>query len=90
MPGADQIANISEILDVPGLRATLQRMYKRLVRNKVLQSFRGHRLAVIDGHEINASYRRCCPACQKRQITVNGQKRWRIENEAFNDLFSSA
>jgi hypothetical protein len=75
MPGADQLANISEILDVPGLRATLQRMYKRLVRNKVLQPFRGHRLAVIDGHEINASYRRCCPACQKRRITVNGQKR---------------
>jgi len=75
MPGADQLANLSEILDVPGLRATLQRMHKRLVRNKVLQAFRGHRLAAIDGHEINASYRRCCPACQKRQITVNGQKR---------------
>jgi len=75
MPSADQIANISETLDVSELRAILQRMYKRLVRNKVLQAFRGHRLAVIDGHEINASYRRCCPACQKRQITVNGQKR---------------
>lgn len=75
MPGADQLANISEILDVPGLRAVLQRMYKRLARNKVLQAFRGHRLAVIDGHEINASYRRCCPACQQRQITVNGKKR---------------
>jgi len=75
MPSADQIANISEILDVPGLRALLGRMYKRLVRNKVLRPLRGHRLAVIDGHEINASYDRCCPRCQKRRITVNGEKR---------------
>jgi len=75
MPGADQMANISEILDVPGLRAVLSRMYKRTVRNKVLQPLRGHRLAVVDGHEINCSYRRCCPHCQQRQITVHGQLR---------------
>ncbi len=75
MPCADQIANISEILDVPGLRAVLGRMYKRLVRNKVLRPMHGHRLAVIDGHEINASYDRCCPQCQTRQIMVNGKPR---------------
>ncbi len=75
MPCADQIANISEILDVPGLRAVLGRMYKRLVRNKVLRPMHGHRLAVIDGHEINASYDRCCPQCQTRQIMVNGEPR---------------
>lgn len=75
MPGADQIANISEILDVPGLRAILGRIYRRLVRNKVLQPLHGHRLAVVDGHEINASYKRCCPECQTRRIRVNGQER---------------
>jgi hypothetical protein len=82
MPSADQIAEISEILDVPGLRAILGRMYKRAVRNKVLLPMRGHRLAVVDGHEINCSYERCCPKCQKRQITVNGQKRTQYYHRA--------
>jgi len=82
MPSADQIANNSEILDVPGLRAILGRMYKRLVRNKVLVAMHGHRLAVVDGHEINCSYKRCCPKCQKRQITVNGQMRTQYYHRA--------
>ena len=75
MPGADQLANISEGLDLDGLRDILGRMYKRLGRNKVLRAFRGHRLAVVDGHEINASYRRCCEQCQTRKLTVNGEER---------------
>jgi hypothetical protein len=75
MPGADQLANISEQLDLGGLRATLGSMYQRLNRNKVLKAYRGHRLAVVDGHEINASYQRCCDKCQTRTITVNGQER---------------
>ena len=82
MPSADQIANVSEILDVPGLRAILGRMYKRLVRNKVLLPLRGHRLAVVDGHEINSSYDRCCPQCQTRQITVNGENRTQYYHRA--------
>ena len=75
MPCADQIANLSEGLDLDGLRAVLGRVYKRLNRNKVLRAFHGHRLAVVDGHEINASYRRHCPHCQTRRITVNGKER---------------
>ena len=83
MPGADQIANVSEILDGPGLRALLGRLYKRLGRNKVLRPMRGHRLAVVDGHEINGSYRRCCPQCQPRQIMVNGQERTSYDHRAM-------
>ena len=75
MPGADQLGNISQQLDLDGLRAILGRMYKRLNRNKVLCAFRGHRLAVVDGHEINASYDRCCEQCQTRKLTVNGEER---------------
>ncbi len=75
MPCADQIANISEGLDLDGLRDILGRLYQRLNRNKVLGAFRGHRLAVVDGHEINASYHRHCPHCQTRRITLNGQPR---------------
>jgi len=75
MPSADQMAANSELLDLSEMRAILGRMYKRLVRNKVLLPLRGHRLAVVDGHEINCSYDRCCPQCQQRELTVNGQKR---------------
>ena len=82
MPGADQIANVSEILDVPGLRALLGSMYKQLVRNKVLLPLRGHRLGVVDGHEINSSYDRCCSQCQTREITVNGEKRTQYYHRA--------
>jgi hypothetical protein len=57
-------------------------MYKRLVRNKVLLPMNGHRLAVVDGHEINSSYKRCCAKCQTRQITVNGQKRTQYYHRA--------
>lgn len=75
MPSADQLARMSEGLDPDGLRAILGRMYHRLGRNKVLLPFQGHRLAVVDGHEINASYHRCCKKCQTRKLTVNGEKR---------------
>lgn len=75
MPGADQLANLTELLDPDELRGILGRMYKRLGRNKVLRALRGHRLGVVDGHEIKASYRRCCDKCQERKLIVNGQER---------------
>ena len=75
MPCGDQIANVSEVLDSPWLRSVLGQMYRRLGRNKVLRAVRGHRLAVVDGHEINCSYKRSCKHCQQREITVNGEKR---------------
>ena len=73
MPSADQLGRHAEILDVSGLRDVLGGMYTRLSRNKVLLPLRGHRLAAIDAHEINSSYKRCCPDCQTRQIKVKGQ-----------------
>jgi len=70
----DQIANFSETINLDDLRALLRHLYRQLGRKKVLTAFFGHRLAVIDGHEINSSYKRCCPQCQQREITVNGRK----------------
>jgi hypothetical protein len=75
LPCADQIGNVSEVFDLSCLRGILGQMYRRLGRNKVLKAIRGHRLAVVDGHEINHSYKRCCPNCQQRAITINGKKR---------------
>lgn len=82
MPCGDQIANVSEVLDVPGLGGILGKMYHRLSRNKVLLPVRGHRLAVVDGHEINCSYRRCCPECLQREITVNDEKQLQYYHRA--------
>ena len=82
MPSADQMANISEILDPDESRDILGRMCKRLGRNKVLGAFRGHRLAVVDGHEINASYHRCCEQCQTRKLVINGQERIQFYHRA--------
>lgn len=75
MPCADQLANVSETLNLDDLRRMLRGIYGRLGRNKVLRAFHGHRLAVVDGHEINCSYKRCCPYCQQRNLTVQGGKR---------------
>jgi hypothetical protein len=75
MPCGDQIANVSEVLDLADLRGILGHIYGRLGRNKVLAAVRGHRLAVVDGHEINCSYKRCCDKCQQRHVTVNGKER---------------
>jgi hypothetical protein len=75
MPSGDQIANVSEVLNLADLRGILGHIYGRVGRNKVLTAVRGHRLAVVDGHEINCSYKRCCDECQQRRIMVNGEER---------------
>lgn len=82
MPCIDQIANVAETANLDDLRALLQELYRQLGRNKVLRAFHGHRLAVVDGHEINCSYKRCCPHCQQRKITVKGQKRLQYYHRA--------
>jgi hypothetical protein len=89
MPSGDQVANVTEVLDIPGLRRILGHMYHRVVRNKVLQATCGHRLAVVDGHEINCSYVRCCSACQQRIIKVNGEKRTQYYHRAVVFMLTS-
>ena len=75
IPCGDQITNISEVLNLDDIRGILRHIHGRTGRNKVLTAVRGHRLAVIDGHEINCSYKRCCDECQQRRMIVNGEER---------------
>jgi hypothetical protein len=75
IPCGDQITNISEVVNLDDLRGILRHVHGRMGRNKVLTALRGHRLAVIDGHEINCSYKRCCDECQQRRMKVNGEER---------------
>ncbi len=75
IPSADELAYVSERIDVDSLRAVLGHLYSRLKRNKVLSTRQGHMLAAVDGHEIGSSYHRCCDCCLKRSLEVNGKTR---------------
>jgi hypothetical protein len=72
MPCADEIAYVSERIDLGALRDVSAHLYSRLMRNKVLERVRGWRVAAVDGHETASSYKRCCEECLTRTIEVKG------------------
>jgi len=72
MPCADEIAYVSQRIDLASLRDVLGHLYTRLMRNKVLERIRGWRVAAVDGHEIAWSYKRCCEECLTRNVEVKG------------------
>ena len=68
IPSADTVGRVFSLTDCDTIRAGLHN-YTRLKRNKALEPPRhGLGLLVLDGHESNASYRRCCPGCLQRAI----------------------
>ncbi len=73
MPSADELAYVSERIQVDDLRDCLGHMYSQLKRNEVLQPKHGWMLAAIDGHEIGSSYSRCCDCCLARELEVRGE-----------------
>lgn len=74
---ADTIGRVHAVLDVGQLRNGLHDVYAHLKRNKALPLNLGLDVAVLDGHEQHASYRRHCPGC--RQRTVKTEHRERIQ-----------
>jgi hypothetical protein len=71
VPSVDEIAYVSERMDLSSLRELLAHLYTRLMRNKVLQPMAGWRVAAVDGHEIGCSYKRCCDECLTRHTKDN-------------------
>jgi len=69
MASADTVGRVYALLENAGLRRGLQHVYRRLKRNKVLRSVGGWDVAVLDGHENHASYRRHCAGCLQRTST---------------------
>ncbi len=65
---ADSMGRIHALLDADGLRQGLHHLYGELKRNKALPDRHGWGVAVLDGHESHASYRRCCSGCLQRTI----------------------
>jgi hypothetical protein len=65
---ADTVGRVYTLLEAETLRAGSHHLYTRLKRNKALAGLGGLGVAVIDGHESHASYRRHCSGCLERTI----------------------
>jgi len=75
VPSADTMGRVFAAMHTAGLRKALRHIYTRLKRNKALSKFAGLTVAVLDGHETHASYRRHCPGCLQRTIhTQDGDR----------------
>ncbi len=75
IPSADTIGRVYSLLDAAALRQAIHSVYERLKRNKALAGMGGLGVAVVDGHESHASYRRCCPGCLRRTVPCrDGEK----------------
>jgi hypothetical protein len=73
VPSVDSIGRIYGLMDSRPVRQILCDIAHRLKRNKALSSHEGWYVAAIDGHEFFSSRKRCCPQCQTRTLTVDGQ-----------------
>ena len=72
---ADTMGRVHTLLDTDALRQGLHQVYSRLKRNKALPGIGGLDVAVLDGHETHASYRRHCRGCLERTIhTAEGDR----------------
>ncbi len=72
---ADTMGRVYAALDSDGLRAGIHHVYERLKRNKALPDIGGLGVAVVDGHESHASYRRHCSGCLQRTVTTQQGER---------------
>jgi hypothetical protein len=77
LASADTLGRVHAELQADGLRQTIQQFYQRLKRNKALPDHAGIGIAVLDGHESHASYRRHCSGCLER--TIHNQHGDRIQ-----------
>lgn len=77
VPSADTMGYAFERLDPHGLRAMLQRVCALGRRNKSLRRRNPSRpwVLALDGHELFASFKRCCPQCSQRRVkTEDGER----------------
>jgi len=68
MPSADTMGDVHSKMDAGTLREAMHEVYACLKRNKALPDDHGFSLAIVDGHESHASYRRHCSGCLERII----------------------
>jgi hypothetical protein len=76
LPSPDTIGRVAGLVDVAGVRALGHHLYERLKRGKaVIAPAHGLIAAIVDGHELHATYKRHCPGCLERKIqTCQGER----------------
>ena len=87
---ADSIGRVSALMDAEGLRHGIHHIYDRLKRNKALPDHHGIGVAVLDGHESHASYRRQCPGCLERTIHTGNTDRTQFHHRQVTLLLLPA
>lgn len=76
LPSADRLGEVAAELELGDLRALLCDHHKKRKRAKTLPPLPGKlRIVLLDGHEMAASYLRCCPDCQHREVVCKGETR---------------
>jgi hypothetical protein len=77
VPSADTLGYAYERLDPDGVRFLLQHVCAASRRNKSLRKRGSTRpwVVAIDGHELFASYKRCCPDCSQRRVKTDAGER---------------
>lgn len=73
-PSIDTVGRVYALLDSDGLRQILALVHHRLKRNKALADGDDLKIAAVDGHEFFKSRKRCCPQCQQRTLTIQGEE----------------
>lgn len=68
MPSADTMGDVRSKMDADSAREAIRHVYASLKRNKALPDDHGISLAIVDGHESHAGYRRHCAGCLERTI----------------------
>lgn len=76
MPSADTVGRVCALAESSDIRTLAHHVYSRLKRMKALVPLgQGLNVAVADGHESHATYRRHCPGCLERIIhTAKGDR----------------
>jgi hypothetical protein len=75
LASADTLGRVPAGLYADQLRQSIFLVYQQLKRNKALPDYQGIGLAVLDGHESHASYRRHCAGCLQRTLhTEHGDR----------------
>jgi hypothetical protein len=69
LPSPDTIGRVAGLIELDSVRALGRHIYSGLKRGKALTPpAHGWLAAVVDGHEMHASFKRHCPGCLERTI----------------------
>ena len=69
IPSASTVARSADTIDLDYLREILKSIYLKAKRSKMIQSFNGRYIGIIDGHEICSSDLHRCGLCSVRNVS---------------------